>query len=230
MKKSMLATAASVLLLSALILGACSNNETGSEAEPTASSAAATPVSEATASPEPSASPEATAEAQASASPEASAQPSSGRPQTQSFGEQEGGVPGQEGTLEQGDGYSLYIFDGYTFDAQTGRLALTADPDYYAEIEPLPSGYDLAALKQQGQTELSAAGKPNDYSGELIEHPLRYAELYLQVSGEKATEDYMVWKNEAGEAYLLRMHNPNGELADQFAPWMTVSLSTIEGK
>ncbi|WP_342561291.1 hypothetical protein NST84_16610 [Paenibacillus sp. FSL R7-0345] len=227
MKKSMLLTAASVFLLSASILGACSNNETMNEAEPTASSAAATPVSEATASPEPAASPAATA-APASASPEAAPE-SSGRPQTQSFGEQEGGVPGQDGTLEQGDGYSLYIFDGYTFDAQTGRLALTADAEYYAEIEPLPASYDLAALKQQGQTELAAAGEPKDYSGELFEHPLRYAELYLQVSGEAGTHDYMVWKNEAGEAYLLRIHNQKGEPASQFSPWMTVSLSTIEG-
>ncbi|OMF95822.1 hypothetical protein [Paenibacillus sp. FSL R7-0273] len=226
MKKSMLATAASVLLLSASILGACSNNETANEAEPTASAPAATPVSEATASPEPTVSPAATA-APASASPEASAPASSERPQTQSFGEQEGGVPGQDGTLEQGDGYSLYIFDGYTFDAQTGRLSLTADSSYYAEIEPLPAGYDLAALKQQGQTELAGA---KDYSGELFEHPLRFAELYLQVSNEKGTEDYMVWKNEAGDAYLLRIHTPEGDSADQFSPWTTVSLSTIEAE
>lgn len=251
MKKIGLTTAASLMLVSASLLGACSNNA-ANEPTPAASSAATATVSEPAASPSPSAAPvtpaspegsavpEAAASTAPSAAPEAteaeapagpgagSAQPSE-RPQTKSFGEQEGGVPGQEGTLKQGDGYSLYIFDGFTFDPKSGRLSLTEDPDYYAEIEPLPAGYDLAALKKQGQTELSANGKPKDYSGELIEHPLGYAELYLQTSGEKVTADYIVWKNQSGEAYLFRIHDPNRELGDKFSPWTMVSLSTLEG-
>lgn len=67
MNKTLIATVTSILL-SASILGACSNNETLNEAEPTASSAATMPVIEATATPEPSATPAAT-EAQESASP-----------------------------------------------------------------------------------------------------------------------------------------------------------------
>lgn len=250
MKKIGLTTAASLMLVSASLLGACSNNA-ANEPTPAASSAATAPVSEPAASLPPSAAPETPASPEGSAAPEAaastapsaapeataaeasagpgagSAQPSE-RPQTKSFGEQEGGVPGQEGTLKQGDGYSLYIFDGFTFDPKSGRLSLTEDPDYYAEIEPLPAGYDLAALKKQGQTELSANGKPKDYSGELIEHPLGYAELYLQTSGE-VTGDYIVWKNQSGEAYLFRIHDPNRELGDKFSPWIMVSLSTLEG-
>lgn len=263
MKKIGLTTAASLMLVSASLLGACSNNA-ANEPTPAASSAATATVSEPAASPSPSAAPETPASPEGSAVPEtaastapsaapeaaastapsaapeataaeASAGPGAGsaqpseRPQTKSFGEQEGGVPGQEGTLKQGDGYSLYIFDGFTFDPKSGRLSLTEDPDYYAEIEPLPAGYDLAALKKQGQTELSANGKPKDYSGELIEHPLGYAELYLQTSGEKVTADYIVWKNQSGEAYLFRIHDPNRELGDKFSPWTMVSLSTLEG-
>ncbi|MNO16826.1 hypothetical protein D3C76_65140 [compost metagenome] len=226
MRKILFTTAAS-LLLSASILGACSNNETANEAEPTASSEAAMPVIEATATPEPSATPAAT-EAQESASPGDTDPQTSERPKTRAFGEQEGGVSGQEGTLEQGDGYSLYVFEDFTLDAQSGRLSLTENPAYYAEIEHLPSGYDLTALKQQGQTELSAIGKANDHSGELFEHPLGFAELYLQVTGDKGIEDYMVWKNQAGEAFLFRIHNPKGELSNEFAPWVMVSLATLE--
>ncbi|SDM07387.1 hypothetical protein [Paenibacillus jilunlii] len=228
MKKTLYTTAASILL-SASILGACSNNETANEAEPTASSAATMPVVEATATPEPSAAPAATeAQESASPSPDATAPQASERPKTQKFGEQEGGVSGQEGTLEQGDGYSLYVFKDFTLDAQSGRLSLTQDPAYYAEIEQLPSGYDLTALKKQGQTELSAFGKVSDHSGELFEHPLGFAELYLQATGDKGIEDYMVWKNKAGEAFLFRIHNSKDKLSNKFAPWVMVSLSTLE--
>lgn len=227
MKKSMLTITASFLLLSTSILGACSNNETANKIEPTASNTATMPVNEVTASPEPSVAPDTGAEE--SASPDGNDPQASDRPLTRTFDALEGGVPAEEGTLMQGDGYSLYVFDGYNLDAQTGRLSLTEDSSYYAEIEPLPSGYDLAALEQQGQTELSAIGKPNNYSGELFEHPLGYAELYLQTSGAQGIEDYMVWKNEAGEAYLFRIHNPKGETAEKFA-WVMVSLSTIKGK
>lgn len=240
MKKSLLPITATCILLPALILGACSNNDAVNETGPAATATASTPVIEATASPEPTHTPEETgAQAsaspegnggQSSASPEGSGTQTGNRPATQSFDALEGGVPAQTGTLTQGDGYSLYVFDGFTLDAAASRLSLTEDPAYYAEIEPLPSGYDLAALKQQGQEELSAAGTPQDYSGELIEHPMRYAELYLQVSGAEGLTDYMVWKNQAGDAYLIRIYNPKVEPSSEFAPWLTVSLSTIEGE
>lgn len=94
MNKTLIATVTSVLL-SASILGACSNNDTVDEAEPTASSAATMPVIEATATPEPSATAAAT-EAQVSASPDATDPQTSQRPETQAFGEQEGGSQGKK--------------------------------------------------------------------------------------------------------------------------------------
>ncbi len=30
--------------------------------------------------------------------------------------------------------------------------------------------------------------------------------------------------------FLFRIHNPKGELSGDFAPWVTVSLSTVEGE
>ncbi|KGE17957.1 hypothetical protein [Paenibacillus wynnii] len=225
MKKTMFTTTISILL-SASILGACSNNGNANGTEPTASTAATMPVIETIATPESSATPAATA--QESTSPDYTDPQTSERPRTQVFGGQEGGVSGQEGTLEQGNGYSLYVFEDFTLDGQSGRLSLTKDPAYYAEIEHLPSGYDLTALKQQGQTELSAMGKASDHSGELFEHPLGFADLYLQATGDKGIEDYMVWKNPAGEAFLFRIHNSKGELSSKFVPWIMVSLATLE--
>ncbi|KAA8745909.1 hypothetical protein [Paenibacillus sp. UASWS1643] len=134
-----------------------------------------------------------------------------------------------EATLQQGEGFSLYVFEKFTFDAAQGRLSLTSNADYYVDIEPLPSDYNLAELKTAGKEELEKAGKVSDYSGELVEHPLGYAELYLQAAGEEGISDYMVWKSEEGDAFLFRLHNPKGEEASDFASPVLVSLSTVQG-
>ncbi|WKL01737.1 hypothetical protein Q0F98_35620 [Paenibacillus amylolyticus] len=109
------------------------------------------------------------------------------RPETESFEMLTAdGNQSLEATLQQGEGFSLYVFEKFTFDAVKGRLSLTSNADYYVDIEPLPSEYNLAELETAGKEELEKAGKVSDYSGELVEHPLGYAELYLQASGEKA--------------------------------------------
>ncbi len=153
------------------------------------------------------------------------------RPQTESFDLMSGeGNSSQTATLHQGEGFSLYVFEKFSFDAAKGRLSLTSNPDYYVDIEPLPSDYDLEKLKTTGQEDLEKFGEVTDYSGELIEHPLGFAELYLQASAEKGINDYMVWKSEKGDAFLFRLHNPKGEEASDFAGPVLVSLSTVQGE
>ncbi|MEK4274093.1 hypothetical protein [Paenibacillus sp. FSL R7-0026] len=152
------------------------------------------------------------------------------RPQTASFEMLTAdGNQSLEATLQQGEAFSLYVFEKFTFDAAQGRLSLTSSADYYVDIEPLPSDYNLAELETAGKEELEKAGKVSDYSGELVEHPLGYAELYLQASGEEGISDYMVWKSEEGDAFLFRLHNPKGEKASDFASPVLVSLSTVQG-
>lgn len=153
------------------------------------------------------------------------------RPQTENFDWMTGeGNSSQTATLHQGEGFTLYVFEKFAFDAAKGRLSLTSNTDYYVDIEPLPSDYDLEKLKQTGQEDLGKFGAVTDYSGELIEHPLGFAALYLQASGEKGITDYMVWKSEKGDAFLFRLHNPKGEEASDFAGPVLVSLSTVQGK
>ncbi|NMI03686.1 hypothetical protein HF638_06840 [Paenibacillus sp. SZ31] len=152
------------------------------------------------------------------------------RPQTESFEMLTAdGNQSLEATLQQGEGFSLYVFEKFTFDAAQGRLSLTDNTDYYVDIEPLPSDYNLAELETTGKEELEKAGKVSDYSGELVEHPLGSAELYLQASGEEGISDYMVWTSEEGDAFLFRLHNPKGEEASEFASLVLVSLSTVQG-
>lgn len=138
------------------------------------------------------------------------------------------GNQSMEAVLKQGEGFSLYVFEKFAFDETAGRLSLSSNPDYYVDIEPLPSDYDLTQLEAEGKEELSAVGKVSDYSGELVEHPLGFAELYLQASGEEGISDYMVWKSEAGDTFLFRLHNPKGEEASAFAGPVLVSLSTVQ--
>ncbi|MCM3127096.1 MULTISPECIES: hypothetical protein [unclassified Paenibacillus] len=133
-----------------------------------------------------------------------------------------------DGRLNHGEGFSVYVFEKFTFDAATGRLSLSSNPDYSVEIEPLPADYDLDQLEAAAIEELSQIGEVSDYSGELVEHPLRSAKLYLQASGENGISDYMVWTSEQGDAFEFRLHNPKGEEASDFAGPVIVSLSTVQ--
>lgn len=217
------------ILLSALACAACSGGNVPS------SSATASNVHS---SPSLSASPSSDANA-ATSSPEAGSPSASGeasgtvRPQTESFDLMTGGDnPPRTATLERGKGFSLYVFEGFAFDAATGRLALTANPDYHVDIEPLPTDYDEAKLRKAGEEELADKGKVSDYSGELAEHPLGYAEVYLQASGADGISDYIIWKSKAGDSYLFRLHNPKSDetLASNFAAPVLASMSTVQGE
>lgn len=138
------------------------------------------------------------------------------------------GYQKKEAKLQQGTGYSFYMFDGFSFDPAKGRLSLAAAPEYYAVIERLPAGFSVDTLRKQGQEELAKFGETREYTGELVEHPLRFTELYLQVSAMKGVWDYMVWKSEAGKPFLFRLYNPEGEASPQFAQPGHVMLSTVE--
>lgn len=135
-----------------------------------------------------------------------------------------------EAALQHGKGYSLYVFENFTFDAARGRLSLSNNLGYYVEIEVLPSEYDLDQHEIKGEEELRQFGEVHNYSGELVEHPLGFAELYLQVSGEDGISDYIVWKSEAGDAFLFRLHNPKGEEAADFAGPVLISLTTVQSE
>ncbi|MCM3625799.1 hypothetical protein M3194_00295 [Paenibacillus glycanilyticus] len=149
------------------------------------------------------------------------------RPQTQSFDLRTGETTA---ALKQGEQFSFYAFEGFDFDAATGRLSLAANDDYYADMKRLPEGEDLKQLRESAEKELKAFGKVSDYSGELVEHPLGHAELYLQSTGAEGIRDYIVWKSETGEQYLFRISNPKGEEASAFSEKLWVSLSTVRGE
>lgn len=191
-----------------LLLTACSG-----AAEPPASPEISTPANEEVTAPE-------TENEQASEGT---------RPQNETFDLMTGeGNQSHTATLHQGEGFSLYVFEKFDFDAAQGRLFLSSNPEYYVDIEPLPANYDLTQLKSAGKKELEEFGKVSDFSGELVEHPLGSAELYLQTSSDEGINDYIVWQSETGDAFLFRLHNPKGEEVSDFAGPVLVSLSTVQ--
>ncbi|MGG3505247.1 hypothetical protein ABES58_07170 [Paenibacillus lautus] len=191
-----------------LTLTACSG-----AAEPPASPEISTPVNEQVTAPE-------TENEQASEGT---------RPQSENFDLMTGeGNQSLTATLHQGEDFSLYVFEKFAFDAAEGRLFLSRNPEYYVDIESLPTNYDLTQHKAAGKKELEEFGEVSDFSGELVEHSLGSSELYLQTSSGEGINDYIVWQSETGDAFLFRLHNPKGEEASDFAGPVLVSLSTVQ--
>lgn len=180
--------------------------------------------------PEPSGKPEASNPVnEGITAPEAGESPEASRPETENFELMTAdGNQSYKAALHQGEGFSLYVFEKFTFDAAEGCLFLTSHPEYDVKIEPLPENYDPTQLEATGREEVETFGEVFDYSGELVEHPLGFAEVYLQASSAEGIKDYIVWQSEAGDAFLFRLHNPKGEEATDFAGPVFVSLSTVQ--
>lgn len=152
------------------------------------------------------------------------------RPATETFEMTSEGMPDRRtAELQQGDGYSLYVFDAYTFDAAENKLYLTAYPDYYAQIEKLPSDFNLDELRIEGQKELEEYGEAREYADDqLAEGPMYGARMLLQVSGENGLHDYVVWEPEGENGYVFRLHAPSGEASETFPTPALTSLASIQ--
>lgn len=157
---------------------------------------------------------------------------SSDRPATQEFEMMSEGMPDKRtAQLNEDDHYSLYVFDAYTFDPEKNRLALTAYPEYHADIEVLPSNFNVDELRKSGRVELEQYGEVQEYTDDqLFEGPTSGASLFLQVANEEGLHDYVVWESEGGGAYIFRVHAPSGEPSETFLTPALTSLASIEPK
>ncbi len=157
---------------------------------------------------------------------------SSDRPATETFVVGDGVSQTLTGELQTGDGYSLYVLDGYALDAATGRMTLTENPDYYAEIEKLPANFNLDELRTEGTTKLEqAGGTVEEYSSDtLVESPMMNASLFLQGSSAEEVQDYIVWEAQDGSAYTFHLVIPENEEGSSFYMEATASLATILGR
>lgn len=248
MKSTYKITTLGAAMAAVLLLGACSNEaatgttgqtnppatgqsttETGTEAtttDPTASTG--TTDSSATTENEPAT--EATGSTtEMGTDAESTSSASATRPEKETFELMtEGTLEKRTAKLQQGDGYSMYVFDAYTLDKQKSRLQLTAFPQYHVEITKLDSKANIDELRKQGKEALKKYGSAKEYSGDqLYEDPMVGAKLYLQVSSDKGTYDYVVWEAKDGSQYTFLMIMPQGEASETFRLPAVTSLSTI---
>ncbi|MEJ8305036.1 hypothetical protein [Saccharibacillus sacchari] len=157
---------------------------------------------------------------------------STDRPATETFTVGDGESQTLTGELQTGEGYSLYVLDGYALDAATGRVTLTENPDYYAEIEKLPADFNLDELRTEGTAKLEkAGGTVEEFSADtLVESSMMNASLFLQGSSAKDVQDYIVWEAQDGSAYTFHLVIPENEEGSSFYTEVTASLATIMGQ
>jgi hypothetical protein len=131
--------------------------------------------------------------------------------------------------LAQGDGYALYVFDYFSFDAQSSRLKMDVDKNYYVDIQKLPSGYKLEDVKKDAEKDLAKVGEVRSLEGADITPLLGGAALFLIGSNFKLTQDVIV-KEVGGIGYLLKVNMPQGEPAEGFGMLAFASMGSIANR
>lgn len=157
-----------------------------------------------------------------------SAEPTTGElPKTKSFKlTLEGMEEEKTATLATGAGYSLYVFDIFTFDEKTGKLAMKVDPGYYAEMTKLPSDFKLDALQLEGEKELTSTGKVTALGQKERDRRMTGIRLYLTAMGSGLTREYVV-KEMDGQGYIIKLNIPQREASEGFGPHVYASLDSL---
>lgn len=216
------------------LLAACSNGDGGASAgaSGTAAPSLAAPSAPAATQSAPEASssgaaPSGSSAAAPTASP--SAQPSE-LPATRDFTlSLEGNEEVRTAKLAEGDGYALYVFDIFSFDATAGRLTMDVDKNYYVDVQKLPDGYKLDDIRSDAEKELAATGKVNTVAAGDISPQLGGAELMLVAAGDKLTREIIV-RNVDGAGYLFKVNKPQGEPSEGFDSHAFATIGSLVGR
>lgn len=138
-----------------------------------------------------------------------------------------------EGTTEQKEaelvkataGYSLYVFDIFSFNPETGVLSMDVDPGYEVKIAQENGDTELAQLKEEGMTRLSKYGTVEEQDSDSIDK----ASLFLKVREEATGNSYeYIIKDVEGTWFIYEVSIPQGEATEGFKPHAYASLNTIE--
>jgi hypothetical protein len=139
----------------------------------------------------------------------------------------EGKKEKQTATLAKGEGYSLYVFDPMSLFPDQNRVALAVDDNYYAEITKLPSDFNLDELQKEGEKDLASIGKVQKLDKASVPQELTSSRLFLQVSGSKITQQYIVVENKTG-GFIVKVNIPQGEPAEGFESFIYTSLESLQ--
>ncbi|MBO7743121.1 hypothetical protein I8J29_02860 [Paenibacillus sp. MWE-103] len=128
--------------------------------------------------------------------------------------------------LAEGNGYSLYVFDIFNYDAANGKLMMDFDKNYNVEIEKLPADYNWDELKKEAEAELSELGEVSELQDNEIHPMMQDARLVLKASASNLTKLYIV-KDIGGSTYAFKVNKPQGEASDGFETHAYVMLNSI---
>jgi len=140
--------------------------------------------------------------------------------------EVEGMAEERDATLVQGDGYGLYMFEQFSFDAEANKLTMNVDPEYAVEIVRLPDGYDLESLRQEAEQELGAVGDVRVLKDEELHRSMQGASLFLIASNDSLTKEYVV-KEVDGTGYAFKINMPHREASEGFGPLAFASINSM---
>lgn len=138
----------------------------------------------------------------------------------------EGSEEEKTAKLATAEGYALYVFDIFSFDAPNNKLAMKVDDGYYAEITKLPSDFNLDYLKEEGTGALKETGEVLALEGDKRPEAMADARLYLSATGSKLTRQYIV-KEIEGQGYVFILNIPQREASEGFGPHVFASLNSI---
>jgi hypothetical protein len=139
----------------------------------------------------------------------------------------EGNEEVRSAKLAQGNGYALYVFEQFSFDAKSNRLTMNVDTNYYVDIQKLPASYKLDDIKVDYEKELAKVGDVRSTKSVEI-NPLLGGgvSLFLVSSNDKLTREVIV-KEVDGVGYLFRVNMPKDEPSEGFGPLAFASMSSI---
>ncbi|WP_211747768.1 hypothetical protein [Paenibacillus sp. Marseille-Q4541] len=127
------------------------------------------------------------------------------------------------------DGYSLYVFDSFTFNPETGLLTMDVDPNYAVKVEKLSSGANLESLKEEGTNQLSEYGTVEELTEEKRPEAMKDSTLFLTAKEEaNGTSHQYIVKEMDGNGFVFHVTIPEGEPSEGFEPHVYASLNTIE--
>lgn len=135
----------------------------------------------------------------------------------------------EAGLISSAGGYSLYVFDIFTFNPETGLLTMDVDPNYAVQIEKLSDGTPLKEWEEKGTSTLSEYGKVEVVSVENRPEAMKDANLFLTVKEETSgTSHQFIMKELDGNPFSFTITTPVGEPSEGFIPHVYASLNTIE--
>lgn len=138
----------------------------------------------------------------------------------------EGNEETRTGTLAKGDGYALYIFEQFKFDAAANKLIMNVDNNYYVEISKLPEGFKLDDVKADAEKELKSVGDVQTIDPKDSNSMLGDFDLMLKAASNKLTKEVIV-KTVGGTSFLFKVNQPVGEPTEGFGPLAFTSMGSI---